>query len=292
MNRRVLLRHRSEFKVHTPDYLRRFFATIVPYVAKGKRQAPGHFAYPYEGDGVFGGVSYETPGSYEFTYRAPELGTDLHLKVTLAEMKAIASGQTSVLTLWRCSLHDCERSLDSPLATCANCDEGCARAQWSKQQIAEEKRWQRQFQRLVGGATNKAGADASLFKGPVRVVEYDEQPTFGRLVDLGREGCATKIKATNAHSGKPVRFLRLDQTARRMSGGVGGMVIEFKQDRITVGELAWELASLQVSWGTQDRLGYAPERPIHNVRDRWLSSLACGDSSCWSPICYSALEGL
>ena len=295
LNQKVLLKHRSEFLIHVPDYLRKFFACILPKVLKGKPQAPKHCAYPYEGEGVFGHESYDTPGSYEFTYRGEaELGTDLYIKVTLDEMQQIAAGKKSILKFWRCTLPECGRSQHSPDATCAECQEKCQRAQWSKKQIAAERRRERSLQRW--GLKMLEEAEATLpetkpKKYPIRAIIYNESPTLGRLVDMGRKNCATQITAVDASDGKPVRFLRLDKTSRVLGCGLRGVTLSFPRDSIPVGEIAWELANLRISWGTQNRLRYAPERPIYGARDLWLYSLSIGSNdSCWDPMIYDTKQ--
>ena len=119
-------------------------------------------------------------------------------------------------------------------------------------------------------------------KYPVTLIRYDESPTLGRLVDMGRKKCASQITAFDGTDGKPVRFLRLDQTSRTVNAG--GTTLEFSDDRISVGELAWEIASLKVTWGTQNRLRYAPERPIPGARDLWLHSLSYSTGYWWEPL--------
>ena len=121
-------------------------------------------------------------------------------------------------------------------------------------------------------------------KYPITFIRYVESPTLGRLVDLGRKKCANQITAIDATDGKPVRFLRLDQTSRIVRAGPCGLTLNFPGDRVSVGEVAWEVANLNASWGTQNRLKYAPERPIYGVRDLWLHSLSIdGNMSLWEP---------
>lgn len=290
LNQQVLLKHRSEYLIHTPDYLRKFFACILPKVLKGKDQTPRHRAYPYEGDGVFGKKSCDTPGSYEFTYRGwSDLDTDLYIKVTLEEMKQIAEGKKSMLKFWRCTFPECDRSLHSPDATMPGCcSDKCERAQWSKKQIAADRRREKRFQKWGLEMMEEAEANAPETKPkkyPVRVIRYDESPTLGRLVDMGRKKCAAKITAFDGTDGKPVRFLRLDQTSRIVNAG--GTTLKFSDDRISVGAIAWEIANLKVTWGTQNRLRYAPERPIPGVRDLWLHSMSADINYWWKPLICS-----
>lgn len=297
VNQKVLLKHRQEYLIHTPDYLRKFFACILPKILKGRHQAPKHCAYPYEGDGVFGCVSCDTPGTYEFTYRGNfDMERDLYLRVSVEEMQDIATGKKAFLRLWRCTLPECDHSLHAKDYTCVHCGEKCRRATWTKKQVSAEHRREKRFRKWmiesIGAAGNQEEeVEVRRPKYPVKSIVYPEFPSIGMLVDLGRKKCASLINSIDSCDGKPVRFLNLDKTSQNLSIGICGVSLTFPSRRISVGEFAWEIANVAVSWGTQNRLKHAPERPIPGIRDYWLHSLALHSNGWWwEPLVYGPTQ--
>lgn len=292
-NQKVLLKHRQEYVIHTPDYLRKFFACILPKVIKGRAQAPKHCAYPYEGDGVFGHECYDAPGIYEFTYRGNfDMDRDLYLRVSVDEMQDIATGKAAFLRLWRCILPECDRALNTKDATCVNCAEKCHRAGWTKKQIAAEHRKQKRFRRWMLKSIGEVEdldeeVEGRRSKYPVKSIIYSWAPTIGMLVDLGRKKCASQVKAIDCGDGKPVRFLNLGNTSQQLRLGICGISLALSGRRISVGELAWEIANAAVGWGAQNRLKHAPERLVPGIRDFWLHSLTLHSNSWWwEPLIY------
>ena len=83
---------------------------------------------------------------------------------------------------------------------------------------------------------------------------------------MGMEQAEKAVKARHDY-GHLVLTIRLDLTGNMFRNVLAGMNLILNMSEVSVGRLVWEIANFAASWGHQDRLGYAPERPVHRVRE-------------------------